>query len=185
MELKEGRILLREFVEDDVGALLAIHADPRVLRYYPPEVGTPEHARMLVAMFIRWANETPRDNFQFAIIDRTANVLLGSCGIRRKGCVEGQAAFGIGLDANSWGRGIAQEAARMILRFGFSELRLHELRGVAVSENDAVTKFASRLGFTAGGSREGDSWIAERGWHATDWVMSRAAWENVNEHPAG
>ena len=72
MELTEGRILLREFTQEDVSGLLAIHSDPRVLRYYPPELGTQEHARMLVGMFIRWANEYPRDNFQFAIVDRPA-----------------------------------------------------------------------------------------------------------------
>ena len=109
MELTGKRILLREFAESDVGALLAVHSDPRVLRYYPPEVGTPEHARMLVEMFIRWANESPRQNFQLAIVDLETNALLGSCGIRRKGCPPDQAEFGIGIGADWWGRGIAQE----------------------------------------------------------------------------
>jgi RimJ/RimL family protein N-acetyltransferase len=126
MELKGGRILLRDFEERDVGVLLAIHSDPRVLRYYAPEVGTPEHARMLVEMFIRWANEQPRQNFQFAIVDLETNALLGSCGIRRKDCPPGQAEFGIGIGADWWGKEIAQEAARTILRFGFSELDLHK-----------------------------------------------------------
>lgn len=177
MELTEGRILLREFVERDVSALLAIHADPRVLRYYAPELATHEHARMLVDMFINWANENPRANFQVAIVDRNSNSLLGSCGVRRKGCGEGQAEFGIGIDANWWGRGLAQEAAKLILRFGFTELGLREIRGVAVSENEAVKRFASRLGFSSGVPREGEPWMAERGWKATDWVMTREAWE--------
>ena len=75
MELTEGRVLLREFVDKDVDALLAIHADPRVLRYYPPEVGTLDHARMLVDTFMRWAHEHPRHNFQFAIVDPASNAL--------------------------------------------------------------------------------------------------------------
>jgi ribosomal-protein-alanine N-acetyltransferase len=177
VELTEGRVLLREFVDEDVGALLAIHADPRLLRYYTPELGTRDHARMLVDMFIKWANEQPRHNFQLAIVDRASNTLLGSCGVRRKGCLEGQAEFGIGIDANWWGRGIAREAATLILRFGFTELALREIRGVAVSENEAVTRFVSRLGFSSTGPREGESWMAERGWKAMDWVMTRETWE--------
>ena len=177
MELTEGRVLLREFVDKDVGALLAIHADPRVLRYYAPEVGTLDHARMLVDTFIRWAHEHPRHNFQFAIVDRASNALWGSCGVRRKGCVEGQAEFGIGIDANCWGQGIAYEAAKLILRFGFTELGLREIRGVAVSENEAVKRFASRLGFSSAVPREGESWMVERGWKAMDWVMTRETWE--------
>jgi RimJ/RimL family protein N-acetyltransferase len=177
MELKDGRVLLREFVADDVGALLAIHADPRLLRYYAPELGTLDHARMLVETFMGWANERPRHNFQFAIVDRDTNTLLGSCGVRRKGCLEGQAEFGIGIDANWWGRGIAREAAQLILRFGFTGLALREIRGVGVSENEAVNRFASRLGFSSTGPREGESWMVERGWQAMDWVMTRETWE--------
>ncbi|MBM3779295.1 MAG: GNAT family N-acetyltransferase [Acidimicrobiia bacterium] len=177
MELKGERILLREFVDADVGALLRIHADSRVLRYYALELATREHARMLVDRFINWANENPRDNFQLAIVDPGAKSLLGSCGVRRKGCRDGQAEFGIGIDANWWGRGVASEAAKLILRFGFTELDLREIRGVAVSENEAVKKFAGRLGFVSGVPRQGEPWMLERGWSATDWVMTCEMWE--------
>ena len=179
MELTGERILLREFAESDVGGLFAVHSDPRLLRYYAPEVGTPEHARMLVEMFIRWASENPRQNFQLAIVDRETNALLGSCGIRQASCPPDQAEFGIGIDADWWGRGIAQEAARTILRFGFSELGLREVRGVAISENEAVTKLVRRLGFDRGTIRRGDAWMDERGWNAVDWVLTSETWERL------
>jgi len=177
MELTGERILLREFGEGDVAGLLAIHSDPRVLRYYDPEVGSPEHARMLVEMFMQWAGENPRENFQLAIVDRETNTLLGSCGVRKKSCPPDHAEFGIGIGADWWGRGIAQEAARTILRFGFSELGLREVRGVAVSENEAVTRLVRRLGFSQGTVRQGDAWMTRRGWSAVDWVITRETWE--------
>jgi ribosomal-protein-alanine N-acetyltransferase len=153
--------------------------DPRVLRYDSPEVGTPEHARMLVEMFIEWANENPRQNFQFAIVDLETSALLGSCGIRRKNYPPGQAELGIGIDADWWGRGIAQEAARAILRFGFSELDLQEVHGLANSENEGVTKFVRRLGFHRGSARQGDAWMAEKDWSAVDWVITRETWQRL------
>jgi RimJ/RimL family protein N-acetyltransferase len=73
---------------------------------------------------------------------------------------------------------MAQEAAKLILRFGFTELDLRKIRGVAVSENEAVNRFASRLGFSSRVPREGEPWMLERGWTATDWVMTRETWEN-------
>ena len=179
MELTGQRILLREFAKTDVDALHAVHSDPRVSRYDTPEVGTPEHARMLVEMFIQWANEDPRQNFQFAIVDLETNALLGSCGIRRKSCPPDQAEFGIGIRSDWWGRGIGQEAARAILRFGFSELDLHEVHGVAISENEAVTKFVRQLGFNRGTARRCDAWMAERGWSAVDWVITRETWQRL------
>jgi ribosomal-protein-alanine N-acetyltransferase len=134
---------------------------------------------MLVEMFIEWANENPRQNFQFAIVDLETNSLLGSCGIRRKNYPPGQAEFGIGIDADWWGRGIAQEAARTILRFGFSELDLHEVHGVAVSENEAVSKFVRRLGFSPGIASRGEAWMEERSWRVVDWVITRGTWERL------
>ena len=179
MELTGERILLREFAQRDVDALLAIHSDARVLRYYPSEVGTLEHVQMLVELFIGWATENPRQNFQLAIVDLETNSLLGSCGVRMKGCPPGQAEFGIGIGADWWGRGIGQEAARTILDFGFSELHLREVHGVAVSENEAVTRLAGRLGFKPGTPRRGDHWMTERNWNALDWVITRETWEQT------
>lgn len=176
MQLTGQRILLREFRDSDVVALAAIHSDPRALRYYAPEVGTLEHTQMLVDMFVQWANENPRDNFQLAIVDRETDVLMGSCGVRRKGCAADRAEFGIGIGSTWWGKGIAQEAARLILGFGFSELDLNEVYGVAVSANTAVSRFVQRLGFTLGMPRPGDAWMKERNWSASEWVITRETW---------
>ena len=176
MQLTGQRILLREFSNSDVVALAAIHADPRALRYYAPEVGTLEHTQMLVDMFVQWANENPRDNFQLAIVDRETDALLGSCGVRSKNCSVGRAEFGIGIGSAWWGKGIAHEAARIILSFGFSELDLNEIYGVAVSANTAVSKFVQRLGFTPGVTRSGDAWMKERNWSASEWVITRETW---------
>ena len=120
-----------------------------------------------------------RQNFQLAIIERQTNVLLGSCGIRRKGCPPGQAEFGIGIGSNWWGKGIGQEAAKVILSFGFSELDLHKVRGVAVYENEVVTKFIQQLGFSRGTRHQGAAWMAERGWSAVDWVITRETWQRL------
>ena len=46
-----------------------------------------------------------------------------------------------------------------------------------MSENEAVTRYARRLGFRSTGPREGESWMVERGWKVTDWVMTREMWE--------
>jgi [ribosomal protein S5]-alanine N-acetyltransferase len=175
MQLTGPRVLLREFSKSDVAALAAIHSDPR-LRYYSPEVGTLEHTQMLVELFIQWANENPRDNFQLAIVDRERDALVGSCGVRSKGCASGRAEFGIGIGSPWWGKGIAREAARIILEFGFSDLHLNEVYGVAVSANTAFSRLAQRLGFTSGITRSGDAWLKERNWSLSEWVITRETW---------
>jgi RimJ/RimL family protein N-acetyltransferase len=177
VELTGKQIKLREFLASDVDALLAIHSNPRLLRYYSPELGTPEFTKTLVDNFIGWAGESPRQNFQLAIVDLKTNRLLGSCGIRRKDCPPGQAEFGIGIDADYWGKGIGREAAQLLLRFAFAELDLREVYGIAVSENEAVAKFVRRLGFAPGMHRQGGAWMQEKGWSAMDWRLTREAWQ--------
>jgi RimJ/RimL family protein N-acetyltransferase len=176
MQLRGPRILLREFRDDDVDALQAIHSDPRVLRYYAPDVATRAHAQMLVAQFIEWANEVPRRNFQLAIVTADTGELLGSCGVRSRNCAPSKAEFGIGIASSSWGKGIAREAARLILDYGFCELGLDEVHGLAVAENDAVAKFARRLGFTPRPAAHRYEWLRERNWNVMEWVITRDAW---------
>jgi ribosomal-protein-alanine N-acetyltransferase len=176
MQLQGQRILLREFHDEDVNGLETIHSDPRVMRYYAPEVGTRAHAQQLVAKFIEWAKENPRRNFQLAIVAVETGELLGTCGVRSKDCPPGKAAFGIGIGSSSWGKGIAQEAARLILDYAFATLGLDEVYGVAVAENEAVAKFARRLGFTPRPAPQRDDWMRERSWNAMHWVITREAW---------
>lgn len=176
MQLQGQRVLLREFREDDVAALAAVHSDPRAMRYYAPEVATLAHAQMLVTMFVRWANETPRRNFQLAIVATETGELLGSVGVRSKLTAPGKAEFGIGIGSGSWGKGIAHEAARLVFDFAFSELCLDEIYGIAVAENEAVARFARRLGLTPRAARQSDDWMKERNWTAVEWVITRDAW---------
>ena len=61
--------------------------------------------------------------------------------------------------------------------FQVFELGLLEIHGVAVSENEAVTQFAQRLGFKRGTPRRGDVWMIERNWSAVDWVITRETWQ--------
>jgi ribosomal-protein-alanine N-acetyltransferase len=168
--------VLREFEPSDAAALAAVHADPRVMRYYPPEVATLEHARMLVARFIEWQSENPRRNFQLAIVDATSAELLGSCGVRSAQCPPGKAEFGVGIGSSSWGKGIAHEAVRLMFAFAFAELALDEIYGVAVAQNDAVAKFARRLRLVPRPARHHEAWMIERNWTAVEWVITRDAW---------
>lgn len=176
MQLKSERLVLREFERGDAVALAAVHSDPRVMRYYSPEVATLEHTQMLVERFIVWGKESPRRNFQLAIVDIPTAELLGSCGVRSAECPPGKAEFGVGIGSRSWGKGIAHEAVRLLFDFAFAELALDEIYGVAVAENEAVAKFARRLGLAPRPAKRTEAWLAERNWSAVEWVITRDAW---------
>jgi RimJ/RimL family protein N-acetyltransferase len=139
MKIATRRLLLRDFVPDDLAALAAYHADPRYRESYPPGEDRPDE---LLQRFLTWAAEKPRRNYQLAI-DRHG--LIGCVGVRTEG--PGHAEFGIELAPAEWKKGYATEAARAILAFGFRDLGLEEIRAVSSPQNDRAARLVQRLGF--------------------------------------
>jgi RimJ/RimL family protein N-acetyltransferase len=177
MEIVTKRLLLREFTEGDLPGLVAYQADPRYAEFWLDKAPD-DHTRELLALFRRWAVEVPRRNYQLAMAPLGApQELMGCCGLRGQGLDAGRAEFGIEVAPRWWGYGYATEAAWALLRFGFRELELQEVRGVSVTENTRVTSMVFRLGFASVGSSAGPAWIATRGWSQTEWRLTRLRWE--------
>jgi [ribosomal protein S5]-alanine N-acetyltransferase len=177
VEIVTPRLILREFTPEDLPALLAHHADPRLHEFYGPEDLGEDLARDLVARFIRWAAESPRRNYQLAIARREdSSTSIGSCGVRLEGCEAGMAELGLQLAPDQWGRGFAAEAARAILNFGLHDLNLQEIHGVTVTENTRVQRLVDKLGFTRVETRPGPGWMRDRGWSETVWKINAERW---------
>jgi len=179
VQLEAHRVTLREFTLADIAVCQRQHADPRFLEFYSPEVGDPAFVKSLVELFIRTANTEPRFDYTLAVVERGTSQLIGSCSIRTAGQEQGHAEFGLGLWADVWGRGLATEAARAIIAFGFEKLGLEEIRGVSVSANDRVGRLVTKLKFVKTGERDGAAWMAARGWKHSVWTLTRSAWADA------
>ena len=177
MEIPTPRLLLREFTEEDLPELLRYQADPRFSEFRGPEETDPDFASKLIGMFLAWAAERPRQNYQLAIAQRDhPEEAIGSCGVRLKGCEAGRAELGLELAPEHWRRGFASEAARAILEFGFRDLGVQEIRGVTITENVRVQRLVERLGFTKVETRPGADWMGARGWNETVWGITASKW---------
>ena len=181
MEILTKRFLLRDFTQEDGPAFFAYHADPRYAEFCAPEEVAPSHTRELLHLFAQWAAESPRSNYQLAIVDRrNSQELMGCGGLRCEGYSAEQAELGIELAPQFWGRyAYAIEVANALIEFGFRDLGLNEIRGVSVSANLRVARLAQRYGFVKIGTRPGPDWMCERGWSQTQWQLTRETWENL------
>jgi [ribosomal protein S5]-alanine N-acetyltransferase len=179
MEITTKRFLLRDFTEEDEPAFLAYQSEPRYAQFCAPEEVGVDQARALLRHFRAWAAERPRRNYQLAITDiRHPQELIGCCGLRCEGYGPHQAEIGIELAPRYWGRyAYAIEIASALLDFGFTTLRLSEVRGISVSANSRVARLAHRYGFVAVGRRPGSEWMRVRGWHHTEWQLTRERWD--------
>lgn len=168
-----SRLVLRDFTPGDRAALDAYRSDPRYQEFAGPDA---RWTTELLEMFLRWVAERPRQNFQLAIVERA---VIGSVGVRCKGCDAGVAEFGIEIAPSAWGRGLATEASRALLAFAFRELRVGTLTGISVTQNHRVARLLGALGFRSAGARPGPEWMRARGWTETRWQLTARDWDGA------
>ncbi len=176
MQLESGRVTLREFRFDDVAALEKYHVDTRYLDFYAPEASERTLAKTLVELFIRTANADPRYDYTLAIVERASSQLIGCCSLRTAGQKAGYAEFGLEVSPDFWGRGLAAEAAREMIRFGFDTLGVLEIRCESVTANRRVDRLVTKLGFVSLGEHAGAPWMVARGWTHTTWALTKSKW---------
>jgi ribosomal-protein-alanine N-acetyltransferase len=131
--ISTDRLVLREFVRDDFEAIHQYASDPEVVKYMPWGPNTRDETRRFIERRIQALVVQPRTDYNLAItID---DELIGGCGLVIRSQSNKNAEIGYCLKKDMWGKGIATEATASLIRFGFSELRLHRLFALCDTEN--------------------------------------------------
>lgn len=119
--------------------------DPEVNRYLECRLNnnTLESAQRYVLDM----RESP-DNYQFAIINKENDKHIGNIKIGPINQIYNNAYIGYIIgDAEYWGHGIATEAIRLVLDFGFNKLNLHKISAGVIAPNFASSKALENNGF--------------------------------------
>lgn len=181
--LATDRLILREFKEDDWQATLAYQSDPLYLRYYPWTHRTEEDVRAFVGMFLSQLAERPRRKFQFALTLKADGRLIGSGGVRICDPEGRQADIGYELDPRFWGRGLATEAARELLRFGFDALGMHRLFAECVADNVASVQVMEKIGMRRKAHLREQTWFKGRWWGSLVYAVLEDEWRTARLAP--
>ena len=140
--LETERLILRTWMPSDADAWLAIASQPEVARYIP-SVRPP--ARLDVDAWIaRQMDEQEHEGFSvWPVLRKDDGALIGRCGLHRMpgGDVEIAWAF----DMRVWGQGYATEAARAVLAFAATQLRLPRVAALVDPRNVRSIALAHRL----------------------------------------
>ncbi len=139
-----ARLVLRPFRAEDVEALHNILSEEDIMRYFPrPTSPSRERVHKLIAKQLRhwemynlgwWAVET-----------RTGGELIGWNGLQYLPETD-EVEIGYLLRHASWGQGLATEAGREGLAYGFETLGLSTIIAVMHPENIASQRVAEKLG---------------------------------------
>jgi ribosomal-protein-alanine N-acetyltransferase len=146
--LETARLRMRRLVPADLDALFALYRDPLVRQHFPEGTLTYEETREELEWFL---DGHPRHSELglWATLDRATGAFLGRCGLL-PWTIDGRDEVEVAylLDPAVWGRGLATEAARGILRHGFERLGLARIICLPLPENAASRRVAEKAGLT-------------------------------------
>ncbi len=93
-------------------------------------------------------------NVVLAITDLQTGKHVGNVALQQLNWVSHSAEFAILLgDKNFWGKGIGEEAAFLIVKYGFERLNLHRIYCGTIDGNNGMVKLASKLKMKEEGRR--------------------------------
>lgn len=146
--IETERLYLREWIEKDVPALVAMNKDPQVMHYFPSTLTEAETLAMLERIKAGFKNH----GFSwFACILKETDECIGFVGLSIPGfqapftpCVE----IAWRLQASHHGKGYATEAAHAVLKYGFEDLGLQEIVSFAPQANTPSRRVMEKIGMT-------------------------------------
>ncbi len=155
LRLETARLLLREWLDEDVNEYARICSDAEVMRYMlPPRPLTHAEAAYDVRLLREhWA----RHGFgHWAVEERESGRFVGRTGVKRHPDWElddQNTEVGWLYDRAVWGRGYATEAARAAVAFCFEQLERPEVISIAHPDNVRSRAVMERTGLTLAGER--------------------------------
>ena len=142
--LETPRLILREFVPDDIDALARVISDRETMRFYP----APFDRTGVREWISRNRRRYQRDGHGlWAMVLKTTSEMVGDCGLVRQQVDDSEEIeIGYHLRRDLWGRGLASEAAIACRGYGFAQLRVDRLVSLIRPENLPSRRVAVKNG---------------------------------------
>lgn len=135
----------------DADALFLLNSHPEVMRYTgEPPMPSVEVAREAIENYPDW--DEPGYGRWGCVLrsEGAAAAPIGFCGLKYLH-EAGEVDIGYRLLPEYWGQGLATEAARATLEYGFSTLRLAEIVALVLPANTASIRVLDKLGMVRAG----------------------------------
>ena len=140
-----NRLKLAVFSQSHLSELVRLNADPEVMRYFPATLSSEESAALLQRII---EHQRINEYSLFALHLKESDAFVGWCGLMR---VPFSAHFtpaveiGWRLNKIFWGKGLASEAAKSILRFGFLDLGLSKIVSFTAELNQPSIRVMQKI----------------------------------------
>jgi len=175
--MRNEGVVLRDFVEEDRAAFVALADDPSMYEFMAFRYANREEAATAFERLLHHPSREadPRKRFYVAVLDASER-FVGTSGfdIYRDGTGE----FGWYLSPSAWGRGLATAATALWLGFGFEQLELPTVWATCDPDNGASRRVLEKSGLRLQtGTETIATWRGPR--PRLRFVMDRAAWDDL------
>jgi ribosomal-protein-alanine N-acetyltransferase len=148
-EFETANLKLREMVGSDAEAVHRIFSDKEVTRFYDLDrfVDIRQASELIRRERMRYEKG---EGLRWGITQQANNIVIGTIGYVFS---QHNAQGGLGYDLARpyWRKGIMTEALRLVIRYGFSSLRLNRIQALVIPGNEASVGLLNSLGFTEEG----------------------------------
>ncbi len=114
-----------------------------------------------------WVESLAADpqNLVWAVYHKADGVHIGNIGLRIFNRIDNNAEIGFLFGEKTyWGRGLAAQAASLMLYHGFQVLNLHRIYCAVAENNSGMLRLAEKLGFTQEGRRRKNIFLRGEYW---------------------
>jgi RimJ/RimL family protein N-acetyltransferase len=136
LRLLTARMELRRFVREDAGLLFELDSDPEVVRFVSVEVPTPlaKIQNEILPRILSYNDQTPPRGFWAAQL-RHNGQFIGWFHLRPDKFVPEEMELGYRLARSAWGKGLATEGSRELIRLAFEEWGYEKISARTLAEN--------------------------------------------------
>jgi len=142
--IETDRLLLREITIDDKEALFKLHSDPRVQKY-TGEATVSSMQEIEIAIKSRISDYKKYGFGRWATFLKRNDQFVGWAGLAYLPEFD-EIDLGYRFLQEYWGLGIATEASKAILNYGFGALKLKKIVAIAMKENRASIRVMEKIG---------------------------------------
>jgi RimJ/RimL family protein N-acetyltransferase len=141
---------LRPLAETDLDALVALDADPEVMRFINGGQPTPR-ALCAEVLLPRMLAAATRPGLGFFAVESPDRAFMGWMHLRLDTFEPSWAELGYRLGRPWWGHGVATSASRLLTRRAFDELGFDVVSARAMPENGASRRVMEKVGLREAG----------------------------------
>lgn len=172
-------IMLREYQKDDIDNLMKWINDPDIVRFLSDRYLYPQSKKQVedfleMAMHKSWTG--------FVISDRETGDYLGQTDFinidEKNGCAELALVIG---DTNNISKGIGTEASKLMMNFGFQNLRLNRIELSCWDYNERALKLYNKLNFIEEGRKRNKRYFKGEYHDQVFFAILKSEWEELDD----